>query len=611
MIHGERPGSGGKRSFEGTVELLEERIELMGSEGVSDALAHGSMAVAMAKAAEGARFESALAWAMRAMQAAALALGIDSVQYLTYGEFAQHFSLAHKQQQEQEQQRCNRGEVEEASPFIDAQWPLQMNASEGDPARGRYVLATRDLAAGDCVFIEEAPLAQTVHDNFCALVCHCCFAPLADEGAVTHDDTVHGCSTCHGVRYCSFACASTMAETHLGECEFVSQLGSAGVRADTATLRLYLRLLMRVVADPSALEKVEKMRDHYDDCGEERQEKLLAQADGLLGIMLPASTCTRGGLDSIRVARLIDRVHVSAFAIGDPAGVAYGTGLYVEAGSLFNHSCSPSACVSFVGRRLRIHMLRDLKKGDEISIAYTELYAGREERQAALRANKGFTCRCIRCESPPTVDAQLESWRCQASGCNVGCVPPGELKCAACGAAHALPPAARAAIEAKWKTTLDGWSTELLGGAAVEAPAGTLRERSRSLHMQIERFLRRETSDRLCETHLLRHRAFVLRSYVFAAAGAPPDCLADAIEQCTLNMERHLKPTQPNYVFFLHRLALALGREVEESQLDYFEAAQIRKRADKVGARALRGLEIAYGPDHPLVDRWRAEQVGR
>ena len=79
-------------------------------------------------------------------------------------------------------------------------------------------------------------------------------------------------------------------------------------------------------------------------------------------------------------------MHVSAFGVtADPSGSAVGTGLYVRAGSFFNHSCVPSASVSFLGNLLRVHTIRPLRAGEPLTIAYTDLYAGRAERHRRLQ----------------------------------------------------------------------------------------------------------------------------------------------------------------------------------------------------------------------------------
>lgn len=210
---------------------------------------------------------------------------------------------------------------------LDASSPLRIVS---DAALGRHAVAARAVTAGELVFSDE-PFAQTVHENFADIVCHCCYAPLPQ----TSRSRQIGCNACRGVLYCSKECAASFAATHAGECALLCDVGVSSVGNN---LRLYLRMAHRGKADPSDLAEVERMHEHYDDCGKERQRTLDAQAEAV-NRFLPESA----RLDRTRVARLIDRVHTNAFAVvGDPAGSACGTALYARAGSLFNHSCSPS-----------------------------------------------------------------------------------------------------------------------------------------------------------------------------------------------------------------------------------------------------------------------------
>ena len=661
LLHGERVGGGGTRPYGEVRALLEERLGLLRAEGVAEAFAHGAMLVVSAKAHEQGQRDEALGWARRALDGATLALGADSVPHRLYADWAAKLGAvrgvdavlgdatsaaletsaaaaaaaarvastrnaaapAAATAVSHAPARATHADARAAAPPV---LPMTSEQAEGAPIGvwpielrrgthgGRYVVATRTLHAGECVFCEEAPAVQTVHDNFEELVCHCCYAPLPstaeDDGRTASASAPPpagaagrlGCGGCGGVWFCSPECASEMAYAHDGcECELVAQMRSAGVSGRAANLRLYLRLVQRVLADADAGAQIEQMHEHYDDCSDERRKALNAQADGLLEL-LPPSLRT----DRERCARLIDRVHTNAFAVSDPAGVVRGTGLYVQAGSWFNHSCDPSAVVSFRGRALRVHTLREVAPGEEVSVAYVELYAARQARQAALREKKGFTCVCARCAAPPASDAPLAGWRCAnaARGC-AGCVQEGAEKCAACGEVHRLSASARAAVEARWKEGVDKWAAVLLGGAS----ASPLRASARALLPDIEAFLRTETADRLCETHALRQRAFVLRSYAFAAAGAPPDCLVDAIECCLDGMDAHLDTAQPQVLFFRHRLSGALARyaQAEAASGNRAHAAELRARAREVGLAAVEGLALAYGADHPLVDEWRKE----
>ena len=194
---------------------------------------------------------------------------------------------------------------DEGAPI--GEWPIRLlRATHG----GRYVVATRPLRAGECVFCEAAPIAQTVTDSFSGLVCHCCYATLEEplEEPTKGNDAASpsrlGCDECGGVWFCSLACKDALADVHRGECELVSQLRKAGVTAETSNLRLYLRLVQLAFEDGAACAQIEQMHEHYDDCDATRRQSLETQAEGLLDLLPPTMRMER-----TRVARLIDRVH--------------------------------------------------------------------------------------------------------------------------------------------------------------------------------------------------------------------------------------------------------------------------------------------------------------
>lgn len=66
-----------------------------------------------------------------------------------------------------------------------------------------------------------------------------------------------------------------------------------------------------------------------------------------------------------------------------------GTGLYLT-GAMVNHSCDPSCVQSFRGKTLIMRAVRPLAEGDEITIAYAELAATRQERRLGLMRDYFF-----------------------------------------------------------------------------------------------------------------------------------------------------------------------------------------------------------------------------
>lgn len=79
-----------------------------------------------------------------------------------------------------------------------------------------------------------------------------------------------------------------------------------------------------------------------------------------------------------------------------------GGGLFIEA-SRINHACNPNTQNSWNERisRETIHAVRDIKKGEEITISYIGHYAPYDERQLILKTKFNFNCACEQCSLPP------------------------------------------------------------------------------------------------------------------------------------------------------------------------------------------------------------------
>lgn len=471
---------------------------------------------------------------------------------------------------------------------------LRMLESE---AMGRYVIAANNIPAGTLV-CTDIPFAQSVHDGI--KVCNLCFADL-NERAVT-------CGACNQVEFCSSACAN--ADTaHKAECSVLSALTSSGngaLLSGMRGLRLFIRLVHRAIDEPEAFVEVEALQDQYDAVTHERRQVLERMAEQVNRFVPPEKRMER-----VRLARLISRVHANAYGIVDHSGRQLGTGLYARAG-LFNHSCAPSCANSFIGRTWRLHTLRAVKRGEQLSVSYAGLYAARAERQRELKTKKGFDCLCTRCVAVPAADAPLDGWRCVSSGCEEGSVAPGALGCVRCGAQHALAPAERAARERPWRDAIETGNAWAGGGAATLASAGHVLE---AVETVLEQSL-----PALCRSNALRHAASKLVVLTLSAlpraelaayvrrrgAGA----MAEALEQVVSGMVRHLPAADPSLAFFRHRLSEVLTQQAERGPGANAEVSAqalhtLRERARDEADKAVDGLGIAYGLDHPTVKRWR------
>lgn len=106
-----------------------------------------------------------------------------------------------------------------------------------------------------------------------------------------------------------------------------------------------------------------------------------------------------GSLDKERLLAILDvnsvlEDAVSAKVLGKNADYQ-GVGLWILA-SFINHSCDPNVRRVHVGDHVIVHAARDLKAGEELTLAYFDVLTPREKRRE-MADNWGFVCGCKRC----------------------------------------------------------------------------------------------------------------------------------------------------------------------------------------------------------------------
>ena len=82
---------------------------------------------------------------------------------------------------------------------------------------------------------------------------------------------------------------------------------------------------------------------------------------------------------------------------------------------MLNHSCTPNCERVVEGGRLEVVTVREVVRGEELTISYTDLLLPTVRRRAILATSKHFHCECERCEDGP---GEVES----------GLVGPAELE---------------------------------------------------------------------------------------------------------------------------------------------------------------------------------------
>ena len=176
--------------------------------------------------------------------------------------------------------------------------------------------------------------------------------------------------------------------------------------------------------------------------------QLTAAAAGLADALTAVPHAPTAADLAVLASRAVSNAHGTG--AGNPANVDFGFGLF-PATAMLNHSCSPNAAFvagsggnsssssSSASALMTVRAVTDIKAGDQITVAYINLYAPRADRVAQLAAAKHFTCGCPRCGAPAGAarDRHLRAVSCRATkGCS-GWVLPVEGKCEEEEHAHA------------------------------------------------------------------------------------------------------------------------------------------------------------------------------
>lgn len=154
--------------------------------------------------------------------------------------------------------------------------------------------------------------------------------------------------------------------------------------------------------------------------------------------------------------------------------------------SLVEHSCVNNASKHFdTGLNIQIRAAVPIRKGERISIMYSDPMWGTANRQAHLRETKYFTCTCPRCADPTEMGTDFSSLRCPSGSCPGYLVPPvglagaGQWECRTCKEHH-LQSSSEAYVDAVIRSI--GEELVRLERGSVEACQNFIKKHSQNLH---------------------------------------------------------------------------------------------------------------------------------
>ncbi|KAJ1610045.1 SET domain-containing protein [Cryptosporidium canis] len=343
-----------------------------------------------------------------------------------------------------------------------------------DGKKGRCVVARTDIKRGESILMEEAYCRILFSENR-EEICDSCLNYLETSGPRSGQTTE--CPGCKRVRFCSKECLEGVKKLHdlecgllrLGMLEMISN--KVGVSFDRS--RLLTRFVIQLILElsgaskdrsgqevgylTSSLDHIRLLKDNIEECPEGTLETYRNLALEILRIPTLGAEIDRLTQKEVFTEDLLVKVlciiDSNSFGIPKfplkgpelPATVAkllrshgaaaksslelsssllnpsiIGWGLFSYS-SLFNHSCDPncdfigvnpaSDCSSTV---IDLRASRNIKKDEEITINYVELYDTRRNRIKSLLQTKHFICECERCTAPfqSSTDSLIQGFVC-------------------------------------------------------------------------------------------------------------------------------------------------------------------------------------------------------
>ncbi|XP_066953482.1 SET and MYND domain-containing protein 4-like isoform X1 [Macrobrachium rosenbergii] len=307
------------------------------------------------------------------------------------------------------------------------------------PSKGRGLVATRDIKAGEVLGVERSfaiDIRQDFLRTFCSTCAFLCVNPLP-------------CPGCSKVVFCSKPCrVKGLSEDHWLECKILSSVLVHGLDAMACSYKLLKTWNFRQMK--SMYNKLKRKPTHPEHLGFGESGKYSSSSfqsvyhlrQGLENF--PRENVIALCMNVFRMAKLLElskRFFVDES--GNPVPVtkedfldtckilanncakfienSFGTEeqvvteLYLGK-SLINHSCSPVMASKSLGRVSFTYAVRPVAAGEELTISYVADFSSQPklQRRGALVSDRSFLCSCQACEENwPTLPHLPEiRWSC-------------------------------------------------------------------------------------------------------------------------------------------------------------------------------------------------------
>lgn len=290
------------------------------------------------------------------------------------------------------------------------------------PELGRYMVASRDLKAGD-VILKDEPLVigpKQITEPICL-------------GCYKRVDGSYRCQKCHWP-LCGPQCEKS--SDHHPECVVGLEIGSPiEISNFDEPNHFYevvfpLRCLALKKKSPKKYEQLMALDSHYDDrkgthvFSENQKSIVNVLRNYFLLQQFPIEDIDSSEKSIHKITGIID-VNALELRLADSEVL----GLYPNF-AMMEHSCTPNTKHTFSdNRQVILKAAVDIKRGEHLSTMYTHILWGTSARRDHLKHSKYFMCTCFRCSDPTELGTNFSTLRCSrcTSGFMLSAAPLDEL----------------------------------------------------------------------------------------------------------------------------------------------------------------------------------------
>lgn len=106
----------------------------------------------------------------------------------------------------------------------------------------------------------------------------------------------------------------------------------------------------------------------------------------------------------------LGRYHANSFVMHDSDLFPFAEAAFPDGSLYFNHSCYPNAVIDYQSRQQYVRLISDVKRGQEVTLSYTDGAVPRTRRRRMLSDKYGFDCDCEKCQGDlATLDKAVDA----------------------------------------------------------------------------------------------------------------------------------------------------------------------------------------------------------